>query len=82
MGYSPQGRKESNTAEQLSTPCPIILFFFFLLLYLFAICLFIFWLHLVFTAACRLSLVLDIRGYTLVAVASLVAEHRLQTNGL
>ena len=80
MGYSPQGRKESNTAEQLSTPCPIILFFFF---YCYIYLLFIyFWLHLVFTAACRLSLVLDITGYTLVAVASLVAEHRLQTNGL
>ena len=80
MGYSPQGRKESNTAEQLSTPCPIILFFFF---YCYIYLLFTyFWLHLVFTAACRLSLVLDTTGYTLVAVASLVAEHRLQTNGL
>ena len=81
MGYSPQGRKESNTAEQLSTPCPIILFFFFFTAIFICYLFIYFWLHLVFTAACRLSLVLDIRGYTLVAVASLVAEHRLQTNG-
>ena len=42
-----------------------------------------FWLLWVFTAACELSLVVAIRGYSqeamqglLIAVASLVAEHR------
>ena len=46
--------------------------------------LFIFWLHWVFVAACGLSLVVASGGYSLVAVhglimavASLVAEHRL-----
>ena len=62
----------------LSVPPP---FFFFLNL---IICLFIFWLHWVFVAVRGLSLVaasggllfVAVRGL-LIAVASLVAEHRL-----
>ena len=46
----------------------------------------IFWLHWVFVAARRLSLVAASRGYSLlsgllIAVAPLVAEHRLKVHG-
>ena len=50
----------------------------------FYLCIYLFWLHWVFIAACGLSLVVANRGYSivvvrglLIAVASLVAEHSL-----
>ena len=65
--------------------CMCVLLFCVCLFYLIFIYAFIyFWLHWVFTAACRLSLAVASRGYSLVlvhglliAVAPLVAEHSL-----
>ena len=62
---------------------PSVLFFFFFNL----MNVFLFWLHWVFIAARGLSLVVASRGYSLVevrglliAVASLIAKHRLQAS--
>ena len=92
-GYSPQGRKESDPTEATQhsfSTHNILLYVYttfslsihqFLSIYS--------WLHWVFVAVCRLSLVAASGGYSLVAVCglltvvvSLVEEHRLQCSCL
>ena len=75
-GYSPQGHKELDKTEPLSMTSFTYLFIF------------IFWLCWILVAVCGLSLVAQSKGCSLVvvhghliAVASLVAQHRLWTHG-